>query len=514
MAREAAEREAGVNLSSIGVLYFQDYTPGAQNQHIADALTEALIDELARVPALEVRSRNAAARFRDSDVPRDSVASALGVGTLVGGLIEPQGDRLKVTVRLFEGFNGNEFRSTSIVTSPDEVLTARDQVVEDVARLLRQWLGEEVRIRAGGQRVANAEAWTLYQRGEKMRKDAEARAREGDVAGAFAALARADSLLSKAALLAPDWPDPLVLQAVTAYRRSRLAHERHDILSWVDRAIERAEGAVRMATNHARALEARGTAKYWKYLQLQAREPEQAQQLLAEARRDLEEAVRIEPTLASAHSVLSHLLTRDDLSSALLAARRAYEADAFLEAAPDVLLRLVTGNYDLENFDQMERWCEEGARRFPHNFRFTDCQLLLLTTRQRQPDVEQAWRLLARLDSLSPENRRAYDRVRGLTMVGGVIGRTARSAADPKVLADSARRVLRRAEAGITHAIDPQQELLPLTAYMYTLLGDNPTAVALLRRYAAVFPDASFEHHWRWRELRGLPEFQPLLVEH
>jgi hypothetical protein len=95
-----------------------------------------------------------------------------------------------------------------------------------------------------------------------------------------------------------------------------------------------------------------------------------------------------------------------------------------------------------------------------------------------------------------------------------VIARAAQSAPDRKLLADSARSVLRRAEAGITHAIDPQQELLGLTAYMYTLLGDNPTAIALLRRYAAAYPNASFEHHWRWRELRGLPEFQPLLAGH
>src|SRR5687768_10999641 len=51
---EAAQRESETDLSSIGVLYFEDYT-GGEHRHIADALTEALIDELTRVPALDVR---------------------------------------------------------------------------------------------------------------------------------------------------------------------------------------------------------------------------------------------------------------------------------------------------------------------------------------------------------------------------------------------------------------------------------------------------------------------------
>ncbi|MEX2284806.1 MAG: hypothetical protein WEE89_20125 [Gemmatimonadota bacterium] len=502
---KAAQDAAGLELHKIGVLYFEDYTPNGQYKHVADAFTEALIDELSRVPGLTVTSRNAAARFAGSELPPDSIAHMLGVGTLVGGIVETRRDGLRVTIRLFEGGEGNEFKSTRIETTPEDLLAARDRGVEDVARLLRQFVGQEVRIRAGGMRLTNGEAWTLYQRAEKVRKDAEALARDHDVKAAHTTFTRADSLLKHVQVLAPEWPDPGILQANMAYRRSRQLSARPEVLEWADRAIAYADNAIALAPNDARALEIRGTSKYWKYLQLQGSDPEQSKRLFAEARRDLEESVRIDPRAAGAHSVLSHLLTREDLSSALLAARQAYEADAYLEAAPDILLRLVTGNYDLENFDQMQRWCTEGGRRMPTNFRFTDCQLLLLTTRQMEPDVERGWQLLAQLDSLSPENRRAYDHVRGLAMVGGIAARAN--------MPDSARHVLAKALNQLTHETDPRQEILPLIAYMYTLAGDNRTAIGLLRRYSAVTPTASFEHHWRWRELRGLPEFQPLLAE-
>ncbi|NIP80911.1 MAG: hypothetical protein GWN82_26685, partial [Gemmatimonadetes bacterium] len=50
---------------------------------------------------------------------------------------------------------------------------------------------------------------------------------------------------------------------------------------------------------------------------------------------------------------------------AMLAARRAYEEDPFMEAADVALWRLYVGNLDMELWRESERACEEGARRFP-----------------------------------------------------------------------------------------------------------------------------------------------------
>jgi hypothetical protein len=81
-------------------------------------------------------------------------------------------------------------------------------------------------------------------------------------------------------------------------------------------------------------------------------------------------------------------------------------------------------------------------------------------------------------------------------------------------LPDSARAVLDRARAMITHEIDPDQELLTVEAYQRTLLGEYDLAVDLLKRYAAANPghfDGTSAAAWWWRDLQNHPGFQELL---
>ena len=112
-----------------------------------------------------------------------------------------------------------------------------------------------------------------------------------------------------------------------------------------------------------------------------------------------------------------------------------------------MLFRLFFGHHDLEQLDFAAQRCDEGAQRFKHDFRFVMCQIQMMTTNVRDPDVDEAWRLLEELETLTSiplEPRRSR------MLVGGVIARAG--------LSDSANSVLLSARAG--HDIVPQCELL------------------------------------------------------
>jgi len=190
----------------------------------------------------------------------------------------------------------------------------------------------------------------------------------------------------------------------------------------------------------------------------------------------------------------------------VLAARRAYEEDAYLALADQVLWRLYNGSIDIEQFAQAVRWCDEGERRFPDNYRFTLCKLILMTTPAQAADVDRAWELSARLEEVTPESLLEYEKADGLIQVAGVLARAG--------LPDSARSVLGRAHAMITTELDPTEFLLLQEAYVLVLLRDYDAAVELLQRYSLANPghfDSGSATSWWWRDLQGHPGYQALV---
>ncbi|MGH7699301.1 MAG: protein kinase domain-containing protein [Gemmatimonadales bacterium] len=498
----------GLDQRRVAVLYFADLSPDSSLGYLADGLTEAVIDELAAVRSLDVISRNGVAPFRHGDLPRDSVARALQAGTLVQGSLEPVGDRVRVAVRLVDGASGVDVRRESFELPAGEALAIRDSLARQVALVLRPRIGDEIRLREQRAGTRSVEAWTLVQRAERVRKDADARLANHDSEGAFARFERADSLLATAESVDGQWAEPALHRGRVAYRRAvLLQREPHAAVPWIQRARTHVERALELTPRDPRALELRGTVGYFEYFINVTPDAAARQGLLDQARQDLEAAVTAEPTLASAHAMLFHLYHRfDDIVSAMLAAQRAYEADEFLANADVILFRLFWGAYDLAQFREARRWCQEGAQRFPRDYRFTECQLWLLVIRDAEPDVAAAWRLAARLDSLAPEHVTPSRRHLGRIVVGGVIGRAG--------LMDSARHVFERARTADAEA-DPEHDLPGYEAAMRSVIGDTAEAMTLLQRYVATHPTHSFERggniHWWWLPLRDHPGFRSVV---
>ena len=495
----------GIDLRRVAVLYFQDLSPDSTLGYLADGLTEGLIDQLSQVRTLDVISRNGVLPFRNSDLQPDSIARAVGAGTLVEGSLEPVRDRVRVTVRLVDGATGGDLLArASFEASAGNLLVIRDTLATQVARVLRERLGQEVRLREERAGTRSTAAWTLVQQAERIRKDGEALVPAGKMDAANALFGRVDSLLTAAERADPRWVDPIVLRGQLVERRVRLTRN----AALIDEGLAHAGRALTLAPQDPPALELRGTLRYRRWQLARPSDPQQASALLDDARGDLERATNIDPTLAGAYATLSSLYYQTkDLPGAALAARRAYEEDAYLSNASDILYRLFFTSYDLDQQRQAQHWCQEGTRRFPRDFRFLECQLYMMT-RGEQPDVPRAWRLLAGIDSLVPAPRRPVFHLREQMMVAATIARAG--------LKDSAHAVIERSRG--TPELDPEHDLVALEAFVRTLLGEQDEAIRLLQRYVAANPEHSFQVggdvFWWWWDLRERPGFQALARPH
>jgi serine/threonine-protein kinase len=188
-----------------------------------------------------------------------------------------------------------------------------------------------------------------------------------------------------------------------------------------------------------------------------------------------------------------------------LAARRAYEEDAYLSNADVILGRLFDSSYDLGQFPDAARWCEEGGRRFPANDKFVECQLWLMTTKGAEPDVPRAWRLADTLIQRTPERKREFQRLSSQMIMAAILARAG--------LKDSARAVAVRSRS--TPELDPTRDIELFGAFAYTLMGDKVAALKSLKTYLAANPERravlAEDAGWWFRSLQEDPRFKELV---
>ena len=507
--RGPALAAGGLDPHNVAVLYFEDLSNTKQLGYVADGLTEGLIQALGQVQGLKVISKGGVQAYRGDSIKPDSIARVLGTGTLVRGAIEQIGDKIRVSVRLVDGNSGADFERATLEQPAAAVLGVRDSVAERVALLIRKRLGEEIKLQQQRVSTKNARAWSLVQQAGQLRKNGEEAAGRSDTLARNRSFAAADSLLAAAEAEDPKWGEPTMLRGLIAYRRARLSGmDQVAIQRWVNIGLEHVGRALAIDEKDSDALEVRGNLRYFSYVMGLETDVAKAKALLDQAKADFETATRINPAQAGAWASLSHLYYNYPTTSVVdvnLAARRALEADAFLDNAPAILNRLFMSSYDMGQFNDAVHWCDETRRRFPDTNNAAECELYMMTTKVREPDVARAWRLADSVKALTPSARQEYFELESHMLVAIVLGRAG--------LADSARHVAERSMGDAE--IDPTRDLALMAAFAYSQLGDKAKAVDKLKIYLAanerLRQTLSEDPGWQFRAIADDPAFKQLV---
>lgn len=497
---------ATLDPNHLAVLYFDDLSGGHTLAPIARGLTEDLIDQLVQVPVLHVTSSAGVAPFRGHAVPPDSIARALGVGTLVAGSVARSGDQLRVSVRLIDAGSGQQLHSHTFQHPWGEFFTLQDSLTEDIANFLRERLGEAIELRRRRAETRSVEAWALVPRAEALLEDGVSLVEREDYTAGTRALAQADSLLVQAIAADPAWPEPLIVRGLLARSRGIVAlsvrGSRAAFADWCRQGLRYAEAALRLRPGDPRALALRGTLRS----DLWTRVPGTSRDTLVAAERDLRAAVTADPGLARAWDALSDLyVSTGRFAEADQAARRALEADAYLRDARSVIDRQYFTTLLQERFDDARYWCRLGVRRFPDDPDFTTCGLRLLGwSGSGKRAVDSAWAALRAVRAHDAGAPTVLDQVDRYLMVAAVVARSG--------MRDSARAVLRLARAAARDSMPV--EMAMEEAWVRVLLGETDDALALLARSLAAYPQARdllAQNPW-FRPLRNDPRFTALIT--
>ena len=131
--------------ASIAVLPFANLSRDPDNDYLADGLAEELIATLSRLPGLKVPARTSAFAYRGRAVDVRTIATELGVATVLEGSVRVGGERLRVTAQLIDAGSGFHIWAENFDRTMTDLLTLQDDLAQAIATALRRELAPRLR---------------------------------------------------------------------------------------------------------------------------------------------------------------------------------------------------------------------------------------------------------------------------------------------------------------------------------------------------------------------------------
>ena len=120
----------------IAVLAFDDFSTGADQEYLSDAIAEGLITELARFPTLGVISRTSSFSYRGTGADIDTIRDELRVHYVLEGSQQKAGNALKVTAQLIDTRSGAHVWTESYDRQLADLFTLQEEIVRAVAGIV------------------------------------------------------------------------------------------------------------------------------------------------------------------------------------------------------------------------------------------------------------------------------------------------------------------------------------------------------------------------------------------
>lgn len=290
-------------IQSLAVLPLENLSHDPEQEYFADGMTDQLITELARMGAVRVISRTSVQCYKRTRKSLAEVARRLNVDAMVEGTVLRRDRRIRITAQLIDARSEEHLWAESYEQDLDDVFKLQAELAQAIAGQVHSTLAAGPRVRPGPARPVDPLAFDRFLRGryfcykrteDCIRKGIEyfRQAIEADptYARAYAGLAESYIPLGYWGYLAPG----------DAFPKAR---------AWALKALE-----IDDQLPEARAALA---SVFFLY----ERDPESA-------RKELQQATRLNPNYPRAHQVYGELLTSlGEFEAAASELRRALELD-------------------------------------------------------------------------------------------------------------------------------------------------------------------------------------------
>lgn len=150
--------------NSIAVLPFVNQSSDKQQDYFSDGIAEELLNQLAKIPQLQVTARTSSFYFKGKDVSIADIASKLHVSHILEGSVQKYGDEVRITAQLVDVATDRQLWSQRYDRKLDDIFKIQDEISGDVVKALQvKLLGA-----APKARPTDPKAYALYLQAKEL----------------------------------------------------------------------------------------------------------------------------------------------------------------------------------------------------------------------------------------------------------------------------------------------------------------------------------------------------------
>jgi serine/threonine-protein kinase len=152
-------------INSVAILPFINDTKDPNAEYLSDGITESIINSLSQLPNLRVMSRNAAFRFKSSNMDPVEAGRNLNVGAVLTGRLIALDNRLVIRTELIKVADGSQIWGEEYNSNVTDIFSVQDEVSRKISQSLRLRLSGEDEEKLAKRYTKDAEAYQLYMKG-------------------------------------------------------------------------------------------------------------------------------------------------------------------------------------------------------------------------------------------------------------------------------------------------------------------------------------------------------------
>ncbi|MDA4119091.1 MAG: tetratricopeptide repeat protein [Thaumarchaeota archaeon] len=159
----------------VAVLPLTMLSSDAQDEYLADGLTEEVINTLSTIPGLKVIARTSTMRYKGANKGAGEIARELNVGTILEGSVRKAGSKVRVAIQMIDARTEEQVWAQKYDRELEDVFAIQSDIAGKVAEALKVQLLKEQRALFERKAPENIDAYVLYLRGRQqlgqMKKD-------------------------------------------------------------------------------------------------------------------------------------------------------------------------------------------------------------------------------------------------------------------------------------------------------------------------------------------------------